>query len=73
MSKPEVVPSLSPHELRIALLVAEGHSNPEVAAQIGVTRRTVEFHLTNIYAKLSVDRRTQLAKALSGMRLLEWE
>ncbi|GAA3677787.1 LuxR family transcriptional regulator [Lentzea roselyniae] len=55
---------LTPHEFRVASMVVEGHSNVEIAEKLYVTRRAVEFHLTNIYRKLGVRRRTQLPSAL---------
>ena len=53
--------TLTPQESRIAELVAEGTSNPEIATRMFVSRRTVESHLTKIYAKLGITSRTQLA------------
>ncbi|RDI31762.1 ATP-binding protein [Lentzea flaviverrucosa] len=55
---------LTPHEHRVAGLVAAGESNDEVARKLSVSRRAVEFHLTNIYRKLGIRRRTQLAAVL---------
>ena len=57
----EAVDALTPQEARIARLAAEGASNPEIADQLYVSRRTVESHLTKIYTKLGVNSRTQLA------------
>jgi DNA-binding CsgD family transcriptional regulator len=57
---------LTPHELRVALLVAEGRSNPEVAAELFVSRKTVEFHLGQIYRKLGLRSRTELARLLAA-------
>lgn len=54
--------TLTSQEARIARLAAEGASNPEIAEQLYVSRRTVEAHLTRIYAKLGVSTRTQLAR-----------
>jgi DNA-binding CsgD family transcriptional regulator len=59
------VDALTPSEIRVAGLAAEGHTNPEIAQRLFVTRRTVETHLTSIYGKLGVDGRGQLAGALS--------
>jgi DNA-binding CsgD family transcriptional regulator len=56
---------LTPTERRIAELVAMGKANKEVAAQLFVTPRTVEGHLTRIYAKLGVRSRAELAHRLS--------
>ena len=53
---------LTPSELRVANLVAEGRTNREVAAALVVTERTVETHLTHIYRKLGVRSRTELAR-----------
>ena len=57
--------ALTPTERRVALLAAEGLSNPTIAQRLFVTRRTVETHLTHAYAKLDVTRRDQLAAALA--------
>jgi DNA-binding CsgD family transcriptional regulator len=54
--------SLTPTELNIARLVAEGLTNSAVAARLFVSPRTVQTHLTHIYAKLAVTSRVQLAQ-----------
>jgi DNA-binding NarL/FixJ family response regulator len=56
---------LTGRELRIAQLVAEGRTNPEVAAELFVSRKTVEHHLSQIYRKLGLRSRTELARALA--------
>jgi DNA-binding CsgD family transcriptional regulator/tetratricopeptide (TPR) repeat protein len=53
--------SLTPTELSVADLVAQGLSNPEIAARLFVSRRTVTTHLTHIFAKLGITSRTELA------------
>jgi DNA-binding CsgD family transcriptional regulator len=53
---------LTPAERRVAALVAEGRTNREVAAALFLGERTVETHLTHIYAKLGVRSRTELAR-----------
>ena len=53
---------LTPAERRVAALVAEGRTNREVAAALVLGERTVETHLTHIYAKLGVRSRTELAR-----------
>jgi DNA-binding NarL/FixJ family response regulator len=55
---------LTPSERRIAELVAQGLTNKEVAAALVVTARTVESALTQIYRKLGVRSRTELARKL---------
>lgn len=51
---------LSHREAEVAELVSKGLSNKEVANQLFVTEKTVKFHLTNIYKKMSVKSRAQL-------------
>ncbi len=53
--------ALTPTEARVAELVASGHSNKEVAAQLYMSVKTVEANLSRIYAKLDVRSRTELA------------
>jgi DNA-binding CsgD family transcriptional regulator len=57
---------LTPSERRIAELVAEGMTNKEVAATLVVADRTVESALTQIYRKLDVRSRTELARKISS-------
>ena len=64
------VESLTPTERRVAGLVADGLSNPEVAQTMFVTRATVETHLGAIYRKLDISSRSQLPGAL-GENLME--
>jgi DNA-binding CsgD family transcriptional regulator len=53
-------------EQRVARLVAAGHTNKEVAAELVVTVRTVESTLTKVYAKLGVRSRTELARRIGA-------
>jgi DNA-binding CsgD family transcriptional regulator len=53
---------LTPAERRVAALVAEGRTNKEVAAALFLGERTVETHLTHVYAKLGVRSRAELAR-----------
>ena len=55
---------LTPSERRVALLVAEGLRNHDVAHQLGKSPRTVDFQLSAIYRKLGVTSRTELARLL---------
>ena len=55
---------LTPAEQRVAALVAEGRTNREVAAALFLGERTVETHLTHVYAKLGIRSRTELARTL---------
>jgi DNA-binding NarL/FixJ family response regulator len=55
---------LSDAELRVATLAVRGHTNRQIADQLFITVSTVEQHLTRIYRKLDVRRRTDLAAKL---------
>ena len=55
---------LTSAERRVAVLVAEGRTNREVAAALFITERTVASHLSHVYAKLGVRSRTELARQL---------
>jgi DNA-binding CsgD family transcriptional regulator len=57
---------LTPAEQRVAALVAEGKTNREVAAELFLGERTVESHLTQVYSKLGVRSRTELASKFRG-------
>ena len=52
---------LTAREREIALLVADGRTNREVAEQLVLSAKTIEAHLRNIYAKLGVKTRTEAA------------
>ena len=66
----EVSPAdeLTPHELQVALLVADGLTNREVAAALFLSPKTIEHHLSIIYRKLGLRSRAQLAALLAAER-----
>ncbi len=53
---------LTTREREILGLVAEGHSNSQLARMLWVTEQTVKFHLSNIYRKLDVSNRTEASR-----------
>jgi DNA-binding NarL/FixJ family response regulator len=62
--------ALTRREREILALVAEGHSNRELAKMLWVTEQTVKFHLSNIYRKLDVSNRTEASRWAHKHRLL---
>jgi DNA-binding NarL/FixJ family response regulator len=62
--RPRSPADLTETERRVASLVAEGRTNKEVAAELFMTVRTVEWNLSKIYSKLKVRSRTELARKL---------
>jgi DNA-binding NarL/FixJ family response regulator len=60
--EPGAASRLTPQERQIVRLVAEGATNQEVAARLFISKRTVEYHLHNVFTKLGVSSRTALAR-----------
>ncbi len=58
--------SLTPSELRLARLAAEGHSNRGIAQDLYLSEKTVEMHLSRAYRKLGIGGRAELAGALKN-------
>jgi len=54
--------TLTEREEDVAGLVVRGHTNKEVAAELFLTEKTVEYHLSKIYSKLAVGNRQELRR-----------
>jgi len=61
-AKKRSVPTLTSRETEVAHLVGKGLSNPEVAAELFISRKAVEYHLGNIYAKCGLHGRQELRR-----------
>jgi DNA-binding NarL/FixJ family response regulator len=60
---------LSQREREIGTLIAAGHSNPEIASRLFLSRKTVERHVSNILARTGARNRTDLARLVSKQEL----
>ena len=62
---------LTPHELRLLKLLAEGHSYKTAATELSVSRKTVSFHLQKIYEKLQVHSKSEAVSKALRNRLIK--
>jgi DNA-binding CsgD family transcriptional regulator len=61
----ETLDDLTPQEAQVVRLAADGQTNPEIGAQLFLSPRTVEWHLTKAFGKLGISSRKELPSALS--------
>jgi DNA-binding CsgD family transcriptional regulator len=61
---------LTAREFEVARLIAEGHTNAELAGQLGITRKTAAAHVEHILAKLGVGRRAEIATWTASIAVL---
>ena len=65
---PSTLDLLTPQELQIALLLADGRTTREAAASMFLSPKTIEYHLRNAYRKLGVHSRSELADVMARLR-----
>jgi serine/threonine-protein kinase len=61
---------LSPREREVLALAAEGLSNGGIASRLGVSERTVETHMSQIFGKLAIDDSPQLHRRVTAVLAL---
>ena len=67
------IPALTKRELEVLMLVIDGRSSKEVALQLFVSKRTVDFHLANVYHKLNVSNRVQAFRRAASLGMIPFE
>ena len=70
-SEPLLSQELTPQELQVALVVAQGATNKEAGTRLFLSPKTIETHLGRVYRKLNVRSRTELARLLASEGALE--
>jgi DNA-binding CsgD family transcriptional regulator len=65
---PATSEELTPQELQVAMLVADGRTNREVGVQLFLSPKTIEWHLGHVYRKLGIRSRAELTRALGAQQ-----
>lgn len=73
IAKARLAVRLTKREIEILSLISEGHSSKEAADKLVCSKRTVDFHLANIYDKLRVHNRIQAYRAACQLGLVPLE
>jgi DNA-binding CsgD family transcriptional regulator len=63
---PTSIDELTPQELQISLLLADGKTTREAATAMFLSPKTIEYHLRHVYIKLGIHSREELARAMGG-------
>lgn len=64
---------LTKREIEVLCLIAQGHSSKEAADELFLSKRTIDFHLANIFDKLQVCNRVQAYRAAMRLGLIPYE
>lgn len=64
---------LTQKEVEVLTLIAQGNSSQEAADELVVSKRTIDFHLANIYQKLQVKNRVQAIRTATRLGLIPLE
>ncbi|WP_371874461.1 response regulator transcription factor [Duganella rivi] len=67
----DLIPRLSKREAEVLACVAQGHTNPQIGALLGIATETVKSHLKNLLHKLGASNRTEAVMIATRHRLLE--
>ena len=63
---------LTPREIEVLQLIAQGKSNKQIAAELVITERTCKFHVSSILSKLEASNRTEAVKIAAQRGLVKW-
>ena len=64
----QYISELTPRERQVAELIARGYTNPQIAAELTITRETAKTHVSNILSKLGVSSRSEVRMLMAEHR-----